>query len=138
VTRERVLVAVLGLDQHETGALAVSSILRDAGMEVIYLGRFASAQTIAATAIDEGVDVVGVSCHSWEYLYSVDDLLRLLAKGTDDRIPLVVGGSVVTPADGRALREKGVAAVFGSSASADEIVSTVRGLAQRCLPARTG
>jgi methylmalonyl-CoA mutase C-terminal domain/subunit len=138
VSRERVIVAILGLDQHETGALAVSSILRDAGMEVIYLGRFASPQTIAATAIDEGVDVVGVSCHSWEYLYSVDELLRLLGQGGGERIPLVVGGSVVTPADGRALREKGVAAVFGPSASADEIVRTVRDLASQYRPARTG
>jgi methylmalonyl-CoA mutase C-terminal domain/subunit len=128
MTPERVLVAILGLDQHETGALAVSSMLRDAGMEVIYLGRFASPQTIAATALDESVDVVGVSCHSWEYVYYVDDLLRLLRE-RDHGIPLVLGGSVITPADGRRLREKGVAAVFGPSASADEIVRAVRDLA---------
>jgi methylmalonyl-CoA mutase C-terminal domain/subunit len=128
MTPERVLVAILGLDQHETGALAVSSMLRDAGMEVIYLGRFASPQTIAATALDESVDVVGVSCHSWEYVYYVDDLLHLLRE-RDDGIPLVLGGSVITPADGRRLREKGVAAVFGPSAAADEIVRAVRDLA---------
>jgi methylmalonyl-CoA mutase, C-terminal domain len=127
---ERVRVAILGLDRHETGALAVSSMLRDAGMEVIYLGRFASPQTIAATAVDEGVDVVGVSCHSWEYVYCIDDLLRLLRE-RDDGIPLVLGGSVITPADGRGLREKGVAAVFGPSAPAGEIVRVVRDLAER-------
>lgn len=122
----RVLVAVLGLDQHETGALAVSSILRDAGMEVVYLGRFATPETIARTAQDEAVDVVGVSCHSWEYLYFVDDLVRAL-RG----VPLVVGGSVITPADGRRLAERGVAAVFGPSASADAITRGVRAVAEQ-------
>lgn len=123
---ERVLIAILGLDQHETGALAVSSILRDAGMEVIYLGRFASPATIAAAALDEAVDVVGVSCHSWEYLYFVDELLGLL-RG----IPLVIGGSVITPADGRSMLEKGVAAVFGPSTPADVMVPGIRSLAER-------
>jgi methylmalonyl-CoA mutase, C-terminal domain len=129
----RVVIAILGLDQHETGALAVSAILRDAGMEVIYLGRFASPQTIAATAVDEAADVVGVSCHSWEYLYFVDDLLRLL-RG----IPLVVGGSVITPADGRALLDKGVAAVFGPSAPADAVVPAIRRLAEQGSEAEAG
>jgi len=123
---QRVLIAILGLDQHETGALAVSSILRDAGMEVIYLGRFASPATIAATAHDEGVDVVGISTHSWEYIYLVDELLRVL-----DDIPLVVGGSVITPTDGRSLLDKGVAAVFGPSAPAEAIVPAIQRLAER-------
>jgi methylmalonyl-CoA mutase C-terminal domain/subunit len=123
---QRVLIAILGLDQHETGALAVASMLRDAGMEVIYLGRFASPATIAATARDEAVDVVGVSSHSWEYLYFVDELLRLIGC-----IPLVVGGSVITPTDGRALLDKGVAAVFGPSASAEAIVPAIHSLAER-------
>jgi methylmalonyl-CoA mutase C-terminal domain/subunit len=123
---QRVLIAILGLDQHETGALAVASMLRDAGMEVIYLGRFASPATIAATARDEAVDVVGISSHSWEYLYFVDELLRLLGD-----IPLVVGGSVITPADGRSVLDKGVAAVFGPSASAEAIVPAIHGLAER-------
>jgi methylmalonyl-CoA mutase C-terminal domain/subunit len=122
---QRVLIAILGLDQHETGALAVSSILRDAGMEVIYLGRFASPASIAATAHDEAVDVVGISSHSWEYIYLVDELLRLL-----DDIPLVVGGSVITPTDGRSLLDKGVAAVFGPSASTEAIVPAIQRLAE--------
>jgi methylmalonyl-CoA mutase C-terminal domain/subunit len=123
---ERILIAVLGLDQHETGALAVSSLLRNAGMEVIYLGRFATPATIAATALDEAVDVVGISCHSWEYLYFVDDLLRGLGS-----IPLVIGGSVITPGDSKNLLEKGVAAVFGPSVASDVIVPTIRDLAER-------
>ena len=124
----RVLIAILGFDGHETGALAAASILRNSGMEVIYLGRFASPETIAASARDESADVVGVSCHSWEYRYCVDDLLHRLGEG-GARIPLVLGGSVLTRSDGQSLLAKGVAAVFGAGASAAEIVATIQRLA---------
>lgn len=121
----RILIAILGLDQHETGALAVTHLLRDAGMEVVYLGRFGVPETIAAAAVDEGVDAVGLSCHSWEYVHYVDDLLERLGRaGTE--IPVVLGGSVITPADARAFRQKGVAAVFGAHSTAEEIVEGIR------------
>jgi methylmalonyl-CoA mutase C-terminal domain/subunit len=94
--RIRVIIAVLGLDQHETGALSVATMLRDAGMEVIYLGRFASPESVAAAAIEESADVVGISCHSWEYLHYLDDLLRGLAR-EGPRIPLMIGGSIISP-----------------------------------------
>ena len=126
--RVRVLIAILGLDQHETGALAVSAMLRDAGMEVIYLGRFASPDSIAAAALEESADVVGISCHSWEYLYYLDELLRALERG-GERIPLMIGGSVISPSDKARLLEKGVSAVFGAGTSSDDIVATVRKLA---------
>jgi len=124
----RVLIAILGLDQHETGALAVTVMLRDAGMEVIYLGRFASPESIAAAAVEESADVVGISCHSWEYLYYLDDLLRALERA-GERIPLMIGGSVISPSDKAHLLEKGVSAVFGAGSSSDDIVATVRKLA---------
>lgn len=124
----RVLIAILGFDGHETGALAAASILRNSGMEIIYLGRFASPETIAAAARDESADVVGVSCHSWEYRYCVDDLLRRLEEG-GARIPLVLGGSILTRSDADELRAKGVGAVFGAGATPGEIVETVQRLA---------
>ncbi len=124
----RVLIAILGLDQHETGALAVSTMLRDAGMEVIYLGRFASSESVAAAAVEESADVVGISCHSWEYIHYLDDLLRALDRG-GERIPLMIGGSVISPSDKARLLEKGVSAVFGPGTSSDDIVATVRKLA---------
>ncbi len=126
--RVRVLIAILGLDQHETGALAVSAMLRDAGMEVIYLGRFASPESVAAAAVEESADVVGISCHSWEYIHYLDDLLRALERG-GERIPLMIGGSVISPSDKARLLEKGVSAVFGPGTSSDDIVATVRKLA---------
>ncbi len=126
--RVRVLIAILGLDQHETGALAVSAILRDAGVEVIYLGRFASPESVAAAAVEESADVVGNSCHSWEYIHYLDDLLRALERG-GERIPLMIGGSVISPSDKALLLEKGVSAVFGAGTSSGDIVATVRKLA---------
>ena len=125
----RVLLGILGLDQHEVGAVAVARMLRDAGMEVVYLGRFNLHGGIAKAAVEEGADVIGVSCHSWEYLHYLDALLAALREHDLD-VPVVVGGSVVTPADAEAIQAKGVAAAFGSTADAAEIVATIERLAR--------
>ena len=126
----KVLLGLLGMDQHEVGAVAVARTLRDAGMEVVYLGRFNQPADIAEAAVEEGADVIGVSCHSWEYLYYLEELFaRLAEQGVS--VPVVVGGSVVTPGDARAIRAKGVAATFGPGADPDEIVRTIEGLAGR-------
>ncbi len=124
----RVLLAILGLDQHEAGAFAVARLLRDAGMEVIYLGRFGTPETVVPAAISEGVDVIGLSCHSWEYLYYIDELLELLENHELD-IPVVVGGSVLSREDKNEVQAKGVAATFGPGADAGEIVQRIRSLA---------
>ncbi len=126
----RVWIGTVGLDQHEVGATAVARLLRDAGMEVIYAGRFNLPPGIVKTALEEDVDVIGLSCHSWEYLEYVDELLQLLReRGLD--LPVVVGGSVITAADQRQLHEKGVAAVFGPTAAFDEIPAAIRRIATR-------
>jgi methylmalonyl-CoA mutase C-terminal domain/subunit len=124
----RVLIGILGMDQHEVGAIAVSRIFRDAGMEVIYAGRFNLPAMILQMTLEEGADVIGLSCHSWEYLYYVPELLGLL-KEKNLSVPIVVGGSVITPGDADVLTGKGVAAVFGPSAEADEIIETVKRIA---------
>jgi methylmalonyl-CoA mutase C-terminal domain/subunit len=126
----RVLIAILGLDQHEVGAMAVARTLRDAGMEVIYLGRFNLPADVAKAAAEEGADVVGLSCHSWEYLHYLDPLLAALReRGLD--LPVVVGGSVVTAGDASEIRARGVAAAFGPTAGDREIVATIERLARR-------
>jgi methylmalonyl-CoA mutase, C-terminal domain len=122
----RVLIAILGLDQHETGALAVARLLRDAGMEVIYLGRFNLPAAVVAAAIQDDVDVIGLSCHSWEYLYYLDELTARLGQ-LEAPIPVVIGGSVITDTDKRSLTK--VAAAFGPTATPAEIVETIRTLA---------
>ena len=123
----RVMIAILGLDQHEVGAVAVARTLRDAGFEVLYLGRFNLPPAVVEAAVEEGVDVIGLSCHSWEYLHYLDELLGLLREQKLE-IPIVVGGSVVTAADARAIQAKGVAAAFGPTADTAEIVATIERL----------
>jgi methylmalonyl-CoA mutase C-terminal domain/subunit len=125
----RILLAILGLDQHEAGAFAVARLLRDAGMEVVYLGRFGTPEMVVAAALEEGVDVIGLSCHSWEYLYYLDELFELLNSRELD-IPVVVGGSVLSQDDRNEIQAKGVAATFGPGADADEIVQQIRSLAE--------
>ncbi len=120
----KIYIGLLGLDQHEAGALAVTRMLSDAGLEVVYGGRFNVPATIAAAAVDEDVDLIGLSCHSWEYLYYIDDLVAELAKA-GRRIPIVLGGSIITSKDAAMLREKGVAGTFGASSTSDEIVSEI-------------
>ncbi|MCP3984206.1 MAG: methylmalonyl-CoA mutase [bacterium] len=123
----RVLIGILGLDQHEVGAMVVARLLRDAGMEVVYLGRFNLPDDIAKAAAEEGVDVVGLSCHSWEYLHFLGPLQAALREYALD-LPIVVGGSVVTAEDARAIQAKGVAAAFGPTTPSAEIVATIQRL----------
>lgn len=126
----RVLLAILGLDQHEAGAFAVARLLRDAGMEVIYLGRFGTPERVVQSALEEGVDVIGLSCHSWEYLYYLDEVFQLL-KSRELDIPVVVGGSVLSQDDKNEIQAKGVVATFGPGSDADEIVQQIRSLAEQ-------
>ena len=123
----RVLIGTLGLDQHEVGAVAVARQLRDAGMEVVYLGRFNLPPAIVKAAMDEAADVIGLSCHSWEYLYYLDELMGLLREHRLE-IPVVLGGSVITAADARALAARGVAATFGPTSAMNEIPEAIRRL----------
>jgi len=124
VKKTRVLIGIFGLDQHEVGAFTVAQILKDVGMEVIYAGRFNTPAILVRSAIEEDVDVIGISCHSWEYLFYTPELLSLLKKEGAD-IPVVVGGSVITPKDAGALLDLGVAAVFGPGAAGEEIIKTI-------------
>jgi methylmalonyl-CoA mutase C-terminal domain/subunit len=130
IGRIRVLVTVLGLDQHEAGALAVARLLRDAGADVVYTGRFNDPETIAAIATEEDVDVVGISCHSWEFLHYAEGLAALL-HAEDPPIPVVLGGSVITPTDREEVLGKGVDAVMLPTALHDEVIEAVRTLAVR-------
>ncbi len=125
----RILLSILGLDQHEAVAFAVARLLRDAGMEVIYLGRFGTPEIVVDSALEEGVDVIGLSCHSWEYLYYLDELFELL-KSRELDIPVVVGGSILSRDDKNEIQAKGVAASFGPGSDAGEMVQQIRSLAE--------
>ena len=125
----KIFVGILGMDQHELGAIAVAQILRDAGMEVIYGGRFNMPAAVVKTSIEEDLDVIGLSCHSWEYLHYLPDMFQMMKDEKID-VPVIVGGSVITPGDRERLLEMGVAAAFPSGARDDEIIDTVRNLVQ--------
>jgi methylmalonyl-CoA mutase C-terminal domain/subunit len=124
MSKIRVLIAILGMDQHELGAVAISRLFRDGGMEVIYAGRFNLPPMIVKMAVEEDVDVIGLSCHSWEYLYYIPELITLL-KERELSIPVILGGSVITSQDQKSLMAKGVAAAFGPTSSTEEIIQTI-------------
>ncbi len=124
MAKGRIVIGMLGLDQHELGAIAITRLLRDAGMEVVYAGRFNTPQSIVRTAIDEDADVIGISCHSWEFVDYMPELMALIADKDVD-IAVVLGGSVITAADAERMRQQGVAAVFRAGSSSDGIVSTI-------------
>jgi methylmalonyl-CoA mutase C-terminal domain/subunit len=119
----RVLVAKVGLDGHDRGIKVVARLLRDAGMEVVYTGLFQTPETVAVAAIQEDVDVVGLSMLSGAHLTLAPTVVEALrAMGSD--IPVVVGG-IVPNNDLEDMRTAGVAAVFGPGASADEMVASI-------------
>ena len=122
----RVLVAKVGLDGHDRGIKVVARLLRDAGMEVVYTGLFQTPETVASAAVQEDVDVVGLSMLSGAHLTLAPLVVEALrARGSD--VPVVVGG-IVPSNDLDDLRAAGVAAVFGPGASAEEMVATINEL----------
>ncbi len=120
----RIVLAKLGLDGHDRGLKVVARILRDAGMEVIYLGLRQSPESIASVVAQEDADVVGISMHNASHL----TLAPLMVEALRDlglETPVVIGG-IVPDEDVEELRRDGIAAVLGPGASANEVVATVR------------
>ena len=125
----RVLVAKPGLDGHDRGAKVVAHALRDAGLEVIYSGLKRGSDEIVAEAIQEDVDVIGLSVLSGAHLTQARKLLeRLAAAGADD-IGVVVGGTIPAK-DADALRAMGIRAVFPMGTPLPEIVAYFRNFAR--------
>ena len=120
----RVLIAKPGLDGHDRGAKVVARGLRDAGMEVIYLGLRLTPEQIAEAAIQEGVDVVGLDCLSGAHMALFPKTVQLIReKGGNDI--MVIGGGIIPKKDIPKLREAGVIQIFGSGTSLDEIVQFI-------------
>src|SRR5215468_5249316 len=121
--RLRILVGKPGLDGHDRGAKVIASALRDAGMEVIYTGLRVTPEVIVRTAVQESVDVIGLSILSGAHETMSRRVVELMrAQGLD--IPIVVGG-VIPPADVPRLLQIGVAEVFGQEATLDDMVVRV-------------
>jgi methylmalonyl-CoA mutase C-terminal domain/subunit len=122
--RIRVMIATLGLEPHWRGAVTVAGMLRDFGMEVIYTGN-AYPEEIIQAAIQEDVDVVGVSCLTGTHLTLGSELLQKAEqKGIKDKIVFAVGG-VFPPRDVPKLQEIGFDAVFGPGARGEEIYGSM-------------
>lgn len=123
--KRRVLVAKPGLDGHDRGAKVIARALRDAGMEVIYTGLQQTPQMIVDAALQEDVDVIGLSILSGAHMTLVPKIMQLLRENGMDDV-LVVAGGIISDADATALREQhGVAAVYGPGASMNDIVAFI-------------
>lgn len=121
----RVLVAKPGLDGHDRGAKVVARSLADAGMEVIYTGIRQTPEQIANTAIQEDVDVVGLSILSGAHNTLFPRVVDLLKKKGRGDIT-VIGGGIIPPDDARKLKEHGIAAVFGPGTDTQKIVDFIQ------------
>lgn len=122
--RIRVLVAKPGLDGHDRGAKVIARALRDAGMEVIYTGIRQSPEMIAEAALQEDVDVVGISILSGAHMALVPRVLELLRENDVDDVLVVVGG-IIPDEDVPALQAMGVRGVFGPGTPTGQIVSFI-------------
>ncbi len=126
----RVLIAKPGLDGHDRGAKVMTRALRDAGMEVIYTGLFQTPEMISRAALDEDVDVVGLSILSGAHNALVPEVIRELNEVGLSDVLLVVGGTI-PKSDIEALYDLGVSAVFGPGTPLDTAISYIRDHAPR-------
>jgi methylmalonyl-CoA mutase, C-terminal domain len=120
----RVVLAKLGLDGHDRGLKVVARILRDAGMEVVYLGLRQSPEGVASVVEQEDADAVGISMHNASHMTLAPMMVEAL-RDLGLETPVVIGG-IIPDRDVQPLRQAGVAAILGPGASAAEVVGTVR------------
>jgi methylmalonyl-CoA mutase C-terminal domain/subunit len=123
--RVKVIIAKPGLDGHDRGAKVVARALRDAGLEVVYTGIRQTPEMIAEAALQEDVDLVGLSILSGAHLELFPRVVEEMKKRGLDDVILLAGG-IIPQEDVSALQEIGFRAIFGPGASTDEIVAWVR------------
>ena len=125
----RVLIAKPGLDGHDRGAKVIAQALRDAGMEVIYTGIRQTPEQIAKAAVEEDVDVVGLSCLSGAHNELFPRVVLYLKEMGAGDIP-VIGGGIIPHEDQEYLKEKGIKAVFGPGSTTGEVVRLIQSLVE--------
>ncbi|MCG2768177.1 MAG: cobalamin B12-binding domain-containing protein [Anaerolineae bacterium] len=121
----RILVAKPGLDGHDRGAKVIARALRDAGMEVIYTGLRQTPQMIAEAALQEDVDVVGLSILSGAHMALIPRTVQLLKENGQDDVVVIAGG-IIPDDDVPALQAAGVRGVFGPGTRTQDIIEFVR------------
>lgn len=119
----RILLSRLGLDAHWRGSIVVAQALRDAGMEVIYVGN-QMPEEIVQTAIEEDVDVIGLSSLSGNHMILAPEVVRLLKEKGMDETMVVLGGTI-PPDDIPKLKETGITEIFGPGSSLKEIIQFI-------------
>jgi methylmalonyl-CoA mutase C-terminal domain/subunit len=124
VARVRIIIAKLGLDGHDRGAKIVAHMFRDAGYEVIYTGLRQTPMAVAAAALQEDAQLVGVSMLSGAHNTLVPELLRLLREMESDALVLL--GGIIPAADRQALLDAGVAAIFEPGEQSESILAAAR------------
>jgi len=130
----RVLVAKPGLDGHDRGAKVVAAALRDAGMEVIYTGLHQTPEMIAQAAIQEDVDVVGLSILSGAHMTLFPRVRKLLLDAGRTDV-LLTGGGIIPPEDVTALERAGIGKLFGPGTPTSDLVHYIEGWAAEHVPA---
>ena len=121
----RVVVAKPGLDGHDRGAKVVAAALRDAGMEVIYTGLHQTPEMIAAAAVQEDADVIGLSILSGAHMTLIPRVRELVAaQGRDDI--LITGGGIIPREDMEALQEQGIGRLFGPGTPTTELIDYIK------------
>lgn len=121
----RVLMAKAGLDGHDRGVKVVARALRDAGMEVIYTGLHNTPEQVVQAALQEDVDVIGVSILSGAHMTLFPRIIEQMKEHDMDDVVLL-GGGIIPDEDRDKLQEKGVQALFGPGVTTDEIVEFIR------------
>ncbi|MGJ8454816.1 cobalamin B12-binding domain-containing protein [Pseudothermotoga sp. U03pept] len=126
----RILIAKPGLDGHDRGAKVVAHALRDAGFEVIYTGLRQTPEQIVRTALQEDVDLIGLSVLSGAHLQLSQKVIELMKKEGIENIPVFVGG-IIPPDDVPQLLQMGVKRVFGPGTSLSKIVEEIKAILQQ-------
>jgi methylmalonyl-CoA mutase C-terminal domain/subunit len=121
--RIRILLTKSRIDGHDRGVRYVAKELRDAGMEVIFT-RYRLPEEIVMTAIQEAVDVIGVSCSTGGHLYVAERIQQEFTKVGGEEIKVIFGG-IIPDLDIPKMKKKGVAAIFGPGSSIEEIIQTI-------------
>ncbi len=124
----RVLVAKVGLDGHDRGAKVIARALRDAGMEVIYTGLHRRPEDVVTSAIQEDVDVIGISILSGAHMTVFPRIIELLEQQEADENILLLGGGVMPDEEVEELKKMGVAEILGQDTPPDAVIETVRRL----------
>lgn len=121
----KVLISKIGLDGHDRGAKVLSSLLREEGMEVVYLGLFQTPENIVNAAVEEDVDVIGLSCLSGEHLTFTPEILKLMQDKELKDVLLLVGG-VIPREDISNLKAMGVDEVFTAGSMTEGIIKYIK------------